>query len=59
MDGEQQASGKESDSSETDYRNQGDTILVVSDLSSTTVCLDPGSAADGAWLMESQPGPNL
>lgn len=41
-------------SCETDYRNQGETILVVPDLSSTTVSLDPSGSAGGAWLVESR-----
>lgn len=43
--------------SETDYRNQGDTVLVVSNLSSTTVSLDPGNSISGAWLVESKSRP--
>jgi hypothetical protein len=36
---------------ETDYLSQGETILVVPNLASTTVSLDPGN---GAWLVESR-----
>ena len=38
-------------SSETDYLSQSETILVVPNLASTTVSLDP---ANGAWLVESR-----
>ncbi|KAI9877272.1 MAG: hypothetical protein M1830_004355 [Pleopsidium flavum] len=38
-------------SCETDYRNQGDTILVLPNLKSSTVSLDPGGSA---WLVESE-----
>lgn len=41
-------------SSETDYHHQSETILVVSDLSSTTVSIDPSSTIGGAWLVESK-----
>ncbi|KAL2041608.1 hypothetical protein N7G274_005392 [Stereocaulon virgatum] len=40
-------------SCEMDYRDQSRTILVASDLSRTTVNLDP-SGGGGGWLMESQ-----
>lgn len=40
-------------SCETDYRDQSRTILVASDLSRTTVNLDP-SGGGGGWLIESQ-----
>lgn len=39
---------------ETDYRHQSETIMVVSDLSSTTVSIDPSSTVGGAWLVESK-----
>ena len=39
-------------SCETDYQNQADTILVVPDMMSTTVSLDPGSSVGGAWLID-------
>ena len=38
-------------SSETDYVSQSETVLVVPNLSSTTVSLDPAS---GGWLAESR-----
>lgn len=40
--------------SEMDYRNQGDTILVVSDLHSTTVSINLEDPVSGAWLLESK-----
>lgn len=39
---------------ETDYHHQSETIMVVSDLSSTTVSIDPSSTVGGAWLVESK-----
>lgn len=39
---------------ETDYHYQSESIMVVSDLSSTTVSIDPSSAEGGAWLVESK-----
>lgn len=41
-------------SCETDYRNQGETVLVVPDLSSITISLDPHGSTSGAWLVESK-----
>jgi hypothetical protein len=40
--------------SETDYRNHGESILVLPDLRSTTVSLDPGGPSGGSWLVESE-----
>ena len=40
--------------SEVDYRNQGDSLLVISDLCSTTVGIDLEDAVTGAWLVNSQ-----
>lgn len=45
---------KSSISCETDYQHQCETILVVSDLSSITVSIDPSSTVGGAWLIESR-----
>ncbi|KAI9815803.1 MAG: hypothetical protein M1827_002199 [Pycnora praestabilis] len=39
---------------ETDYRNQGETILILPDVSSTTISLDPGGPGGGAWLLSSE-----
>lgn len=39
---------------ETDYHHQSESIMVVSDLSSTTVSIDPSSTVGGAWLVESK-----
>ena len=41
-------------SCETDYDNQSDTIQVVSDLSSTTVSIDPNVPDGRAWLVDSE-----
>ena len=41
-------------SCETDYVNQAESVLVVPDLSSTTVSHDLGGSAGGAWCIESQ-----
>lgn len=41
-------------SCETDYQQQSEMILVVSDLSSTTVSIDPSSTVGGAWLVDSK-----
>ena len=53
--GLQQQRGEEGGSSsisyETDFLNQGETVLVVPNHSSTTVSLDP---ANGGWLVESK-----
>jgi hypothetical protein len=40
--------------SELDYRNHGESILVLPDLKSTTVSLDPGGPGGGPWLVESE-----
>jgi hypothetical protein len=40
--------------SELDYRNHGESILVLPDLKSTTVSLDPGGPGGGSWLVESE-----
>lgn len=40
--------------SEVDYRNQGDTLLVISDLCSTTVSINLEDAVTGAWLVDSK-----
>jgi len=39
---------------ETDYRNQADAILVLPNLKSTTVSLDPGGPGGNAWLIDSE-----
>ena len=41
-------------SCETDYRSQSKMVLVIPDLSSTTVSLDPHGSTSGAWLVESK-----
>lgn len=41
-------------SCEMDYQQQSEMILVVSDLSSTTVSIDPSSTVGGAWLVDSK-----
>jgi hypothetical protein len=43
-------------SCETDYKNQGETVLVLADVKSTTVSLESGNAAVNghAWLLESE-----
>ncbi|KAG8526257.1 uncharacterized protein KY384_000250 [Bacidia gigantensis] len=38
----------------TDYVNQGETVHVIPNVSSTTVSLAPDNVADGVWLLESQ-----
>lgn len=40
--------------SEVDYKNQSDTLLVISDLGSTTININLEDAGTGAWLMDSQ-----
>jgi len=40
--------------SELDYRNHGESVLVLPDLKSTTVSLDPGGPGGGSWLVESE-----
>lgn len=42
-------------SCETDYRNQADAVVVLPDLKSTTIGLDPGGPGGGAWLVDSEP----
>jgi len=39
---------------ETDYKNAGETIRVVSDARKTTVSLDASGPQGGAWLLESE-----
>ncbi|KAH8602782.1 TMEM1 family protein-like protein [Bisporella sp. PMI_857] len=39
---------------ETDYRNSGETIRVISDARKTTVSLDASGPQGGAWLLESE-----
>lgn len=53
---EQPASEKPSYSSETDYRSQSEALLVVPNLSSTTVSLDSShsSSVGGTWLVDSK-----
>jgi len=41
-------------SCETDYRNAGETIRVISDARKTTVSLDASGPQGGAWLLESE-----
>ena len=41
-------------SCEVDYLSQGQSILVVANLASTTVKFDPEEPHGGAWLVESQ-----
>ena len=48
------SSALEISSYETDYRNQGESVLVIPNLSSTTVSLDPHGSTNGAWLVESR-----
>jgi hypothetical protein len=40
--------------SEVDYRNHGETVLVLPDLRKTTVSLEPGHPP-GLWLVDSEP----
>lgn len=40
--------------SEVDYRNQGDSILVISDVGSTTSSINLEDAVTGAWLVDLQ-----
>lgn len=40
-------------SCETDYVNQGETILVLPNTSSVTASLDSGGPGGGAWVVES------
>jgi len=50
-----QGSGASTPSScEVDYLNQGESILVVPNLSRTTVSLEAEGANSGAWLVEAQ-----
>lgn len=54
-----QADGREdltesTTSYETDYQQQSEMILVVSDLSSATVSIDPSSTVGGTWLVDSK-----
>ena len=51
--GEEELSRESTISCELDYQNVGESILVVPDLVSTTVALDP-SGPGGSWLVESQ-----
>ncbi|MCJ1467387.1 hypothetical protein MMC07_006011 [Pseudocyphellaria aurata] len=53
---EQLTSGKPSYSSETDYRSQSETLLVVPYLRSTTVALDSSHSVSGTWLVDSKAG---
>jgi hypothetical protein len=39
---------------ETDYKNSGETIRVISDAHKTTVSLDASGPQGGAWLLESE-----
>lgn len=39
---------------ETDYQHHSETLLVVSDLNSTTVSIDPSSTVSGSWMVESK-----
>ena len=41
-------------SCEVDYQNQGQSILVVANLASTTVNIDSEESLGGPWLVESQ-----
>lgn len=41
-------------SCETDYRNAGETLRVISDAVKTTVSLDASGPQGGAWLLESE-----
>lgn len=47
-------SAESSISCETDYQNDSETILVVSDLGSTTVSTELGGSVGGVWLVESK-----
>lgn len=40
-----------------DYLDQGDSILIVRDLSSSTVSLESSGPGGGAWLVESRSRP--
>lgn len=51
---EKTASGKPSHSSETDYRSQSESLLVVPNLCSTTVSLDSSHSVSGTWLVDSK-----
>jgi len=39
---------------ETDYKNSGETIRVISDARKTTVSLDASGPSGGAWLLETE-----
>ncbi|KAG4433334.1 hypothetical protein IFR05_011183 [Cadophora sp. M221] len=41
-------------SSETDYKNAGETVRVIADALKTTVSLDASGPQGGAWLLESE-----
>ena len=47
-------SAESSISCETDYQNDSETILVVSDLGSTTVSMELSGSVGGVWLVESK-----
>lgn len=51
--GDQDVEARALISSELDYQSLGDAVLVVPDLISTTVSLDP-SGSGGGWLVESR-----
>lgn len=40
--------------SEVDYKNQGDSLVVISDRSSTTISINLEDAVTGAWLIDSE-----
>ncbi|MCJ1392713.1 hypothetical protein MMC18_005584 [Xylographa bjoerkii] len=44
---------------EVDYQNQGSSVLVVPNLSSTTVGLEPEAGGGGAWLVDAQSRPEV
>ena len=50
---DQGASTGQAISCELDYQSLGETVLVVPDMISTTVSLDP-SGSGGSWLVESK-----
>ena len=39
---------------ETDYVNQGETLLVLPNMSGVTASLDSGGPAGGAWVVDSR-----